>query len=249
MLTLFKLNTMIPDYAYLDKRLITINNRLGLSNKMLDFDWVDRQVRKKRLAYGYKETITKLVPILESIYPNRWDIQYNITIKYFSPANNLYRPVELNEPLYEEYIEAYRSEENIIDYYSRSTLRYHKYVIAMYREIALGNNVPLGIEISNVNIVIHFPEITITNSNQDSLVIKDIFTSTQLFSDGTISIELKGARTTFTIEEMVTGYVHSHLKTLHWAEGLGRPHSRMKYTEFCLGNGELITFAQLYNGD
>jgi hypothetical protein len=47
---------------------------------------------------------------------------------------------------------------------------------------------------------------------------------------------------------MSTGYAHSHLVSIKWKELVKSPISRMSYTQFCLGESDLITFAQLYNG-
>lgn len=80
---------------------------------------------------------------------------------------------------------------------------------------------------------IHFPEITISNSNDHTHDIKDLFVSFEIFlnSNGVIPGELQGFRTTFTIAEWESRYAHSHLNSLP------RIQSGFIRRFFCLGDG------------
>lgn len=81
-------------------------------------------------------------------------------------------------------------------------------------------------------IVIHFPEINLTNSKGQKHTIRDIFVR---FSIGNIrdnetdsgeflaSINMQGRRSTFTLKEAESGYSHSHLSTFN------------NWGSFCLG--------------
>jgi hypothetical protein len=221
---------------------------------MKDPEWVQSQITKGRLKSGYKEAIVKLMPILEAVYPGRWDIQFDTELK-FTSVFNTYTPVVFNEAMHNSYVENHsmmnRGNEAAFTEHIQSRISgWLSYIENTYEPVT-GQyfEVPTHLTINDVYIVIHFPESTISNSEGESLLIKDMFTKTKLFPNGTIGTSLYGARSTYTIAEMTTGYIHSHLKSIKWKELQNSPTSRITFGNFCLGESDLITFMQLYNGN
>jgi hypothetical protein len=80
-------------------------------------------------------------------------------------------------------------------------------------------------------IIIHFPELTITNSRKMSHVIRDLYVRFRVREDGKFYHGIQGLRTTFTEEEARSGYVHSHLH--------GMDPMNVHFDVFCLGTGEI----------
>ena len=79
-----------------------------------------------------------------------------------------------------------------------------------------------------ITVTIHYPDVEITNNIGDSHHIKDLFI-VLIFKYQSKSLwlsEVRGFRTTFTLSEYSSGYIHSHLR-----KELG------KVTMFCLGSG------------
>lgn len=224
------------------------NNFLGLSQRMKDFEWLDKQIKKGRLSSEYRETIERIIPLLDAIYPDRWDIQFK-TVLEIGYMTNLYQPVVFWEHYYEHYLQkyGYGSEEELMDTLKRRVLVWNNYSCDVYTKYAnFAQHFVKGLKIDSVYIVIHFPEATVTNSNGESLVIKDIFTRTILYPNGDINSEsLEGARATFSIAEVSRGYMHSHLKSVSFSSLPN--HSRLRYSNFCLGETDLIDFARMYN--
>jgi hypothetical protein len=77
-------------------------------------------------------------------------------------------------------------------------------------------------------IVIYVPELTIVNSNGKSHAIKDIYISISLKTDLKIEGSIRGMRTTFTRDEWVSQYTHSHLSGIC-----------TNFRDFCTGSGPI----------
>lgn len=81
-------------------------------------------------------------------------------------------------------------------------------------------------------IIIHFPEIVIRNSSNNTHTIRDLFFKI-LYSSN--SLVLEGIRTTMTVSEFQSGYSHSHLSSCSigqwgsWCLGGGGSDFRMLY--------------------
>ncbi|MEI6186921.1 MAG: hypothetical protein WCP46_00265 [Alphaproteobacteria bacterium] len=83
------------------------------------------------------------------------------------------------------------------------------------------------------DIIIHFPEFTITNSREDSHVIKDLYVKFCIHPRTVedvhkVSINFYGTRTTLHLKEYASNYGHSHLPSGCLCE----------YRGFCLGSSE-----------
>lgn len=92
---------------------------------------------------------------------------------------------------------------------------------------------------SKYAIIIYWPEATITNENDDSIVIKDFFVKVNLCSDGIIK-NFVAKRTTFTQSQWAAGYMHSHCHTVGRQE-FGR------WTSMCVGSGPIVRTLEALN--
>jgi hypothetical protein len=104
-----------------------------------------------------------------------------------------------------------------------------------------------GIELISIAIIIHYPEIELTNKNAIKHTIRDLFLQIVMMPHKTtgelVAIRIEGMRTTVTPEEYIKGYRHSHLHA--GAEKFVEPTP----TQFCIGTGELSKLFTLINGD
>lgn len=97
------------------------------------------------------------------------------------------------------------------------------------RDEELYNNFVDGITASKYNtlsIIVYHPEITVTNEHGNSHVLKDVYVRVS-FPEMTIHL----ARTTFTSDEVYSGYIHSHVSK-------GNFHVMHP---FCTGSGPINT--------
>lgn len=85
-------------------------------------------------------------------------------------------------------------------------------------------------------IIVWWPEVTVTNENNKSVRIKDLYAKIEITMEGTIPMENHGFqlnRTTFTRMQAASGYIHSHLPThSHWEHV-------PEYSNPCLGRGPI----------
>jgi len=87
------------------------------------------------------------------------------------------------------------------------------------------------------NIIIHFPEIEITNKYKYTHIIRDLYMKLTIQNeDNRRMVYIEGTRSTLTIEEFDTQYSHSHLDSdSHLGE----------FSEFCIGTGRFFDVTQL----
>lgn len=233
--------------SYWSARMRSLNNRTGLSQGMLNSEWVNKQIIKNRLDSRYAETLSKIIPVLEGVYPGRWDIQYDLKMEFLDDSN-MYQFISFDTDIYHAYLSNYGEGENLSSMYTR-WVNYDRNVHLRLNTADGSFYIPSRLVISNVYIIIHFPEAIISNSRKESVEMKDFFTRTNLYPNGSISTTLCGTRSTFSIPEISSGYVHSHLHSIRWDKEEPSKLNKIEYQQFCLGEGELIAFAQLYNGD
>lgn len=81
-----------------------------------------------------------------------------------------------------------------------------------------------------LNVIIYFPELTVTNEYNKSIDIKDTFVKFNLYDDGLIGRAIYIRRTYFTCKQWLCKYVHSHCP---------RFSSLTSWGEFCLGSGPI----------
>lgn len=95
-------------------------------------------------------------------------------------------------------------------------------------------------------ILVWWPEVTVTNENNRSIKIKDLYAKIELLLDGTIPYENTGfqlIRTTFNKRQYSCGYVHSHIMGF-------TPGQTLQFRNPCLGRGPLVgTVIELKNSN
>jgi len=111
------------------------------------------------------------------------------------------------------------------------------------------------------NIVIHFPELTITNTKRNSHNIKDLFMVLPLYINDSRNFirifDLYGFRTTFTYEEIMSRYSHSHLSGNPYdcKQLLNEPNIFPIKAHYCTGSGIInmtlgdVNAAEKFNED
>lgn len=224
------------------------------NQKWREEGWIDRQVNKGRLSKVHANKIKMIIPILDSIHPGNWDLQFHISLRW-QKEKNMYRPVYFSERKHNRFIERYggygeNSEQIFEDWLWGSQIlkeaRYASYhdVYEDYVESEFTYAKKLFHE--SASIIVRYPELTIKNSRQQSLQIKDLFIKLTFDIEGDLNIGLDGTRTTYTLEEFASDYTHSHLpkKKLHTFE-----ENRMRYEAFCLGTGEIKDFISMFNAE
>jgi hypothetical protein len=83
-------------------------------------------------------------------------------------------------------------------------------------------------DVFRYKVVIYFPEITLSNMNRNSHTIKDLYFSVLFKTDLKVEGTIRGMRTTFTRDEWVSQYTHSHLSGLCTT-----------FRDFCTGTGPI----------
>lgn len=81
-------------------------------------------------------------------------------------------------------------------------------------------------------ILIHFPEVTVTNEINQSTVIYDFFARVPLKKDGKLASEFRFVKTTYTDRELPSRYMHSHCHSINLS------HPEVWETP-CLGSGPI----------
>lgn len=66
------------------------------------------------------------------------------------------------------------------------------------------------LDVENCEILVYYPEVTVTNEREESTTIHDIYVKVSLRFDGTIGPRFTINKATFTRYEYEWGYVHSH---------------------------------------
>lgn len=80
-------------------------------------------------------------------------------------------------------------------------------------------------------IVVHFPEVTITNENNKSIIIQDLYAKVCINALGNLCSGPLFNRATYPYIQMVRGYMHSHINGIVTNED---------FTSSCLGSGPII---------
>lgn len=96
-------------------------------------------------------------------------------------------------------------------------------------------------QITEIHLVIHWPEITITNSKKHEVTLRNLFTRIPVqisnhSTRGTLSFNvIQGVRTSVTPIEFQKGYSHSHLPSHNW----NKSEQRCEWKNFCTGQGDI----------
>lgn len=165
----------------------------------------------------------------------------------------LYKINQLREQVFHEVFQVYRVFQNYFgeqsvdlqhlpddDQMAEVLERYH----AQMREDGSGyemNGRQLNYIINNLAatrpfILVYWPRVKVTNENDASIIIQDLYAKIELDSNGNIPTENRGFllnRATYPMEQWVSNYMHSHISSIPKGD----------LTEFqhpCLGSGPII---------
>ena len=69
--------------------------------------------------------------------------------------------------------------------------------------------------LKSCDILIWFPEVKVTNENDKSITIRDLYVKVSVCTDGTLMKKPTMNRATFSYEEWMSGYSHSHLPNIY----------------------------------
>lgn len=84
----------------------------------------------------------------------------------------------------------------------------------------------------DIKILVLFPEVTVTNENNKSIVIYDVYIKVPISIEGTITGQFKLCRSTFTSNQYRSGYMFSHTSSIST--------DRVPdFKECCLGSGPI----------
>lgn len=86
--------------------------------------------------------------------------------------------------------------------------------------------------LNNATIIVHFPELTITNERGRTHLIRDMYARVVLLPDGKLCSGPQFHRATFTYAECKNNYLHSHVRTIPFDD-------LTKWQGGCLGSGPI----------
>nr|DAH00866.1 MAG TPA: hypothetical protein [Crassvirales sp.] len=102
----------------------------------------------------------------------------------------------------------------------------------------------------NLSIVVHFPEVVITNEVGQSHKMQDVYTKTSVGADGHMQGYMQLTKTTFSLVEYKCGYIHSHIPK--WTTK-GPYATLLGFSAPCFGSGPIrstmITLSVGYEPD
>lgn len=80
-------------------------------------------------------------------------------------------------------------------------------------------------------LIVYFPTVTVTNENDESIVITDLYVKVVISSEGLIEGNFEMTRGSYTLSQAYSNYLHSH------ALGIPAPNN---WSKVCLGRGPLV---------
>lgn len=86
--------------------------------------------------------------------------------------------------------------------------------------------------LNNATIIVHFPELTITNERDRTHLIRDMYARVVLLPDGKLCSGPQFHRATFTCAECRNNYLHSHVRNIPFGD-------LTKWQGGCLGSGPI----------
>jgi hypothetical protein len=112
------------------------------------------------------------------------------------------------------------------------------------------------IDTDQIEVIVYFPEINISNSEGITHLIKDIFIyiPIKISVDGGVDYfqfsETNGVRSTITLSEYKQYYAHSHLPSKYFNTRYDNERAKLLEPDrFCRGSGDLVAVEMLLNND
>lgn len=215
--------------------------------------WVDKQVKRGRMSVKLADTLKMIMPALEIVYPNNYDIQFILEHETFTHRNQ-YSLVEFDMDQYEYalYYEGRRGENglriSLNDEEFEERMERDRYTRLSYLRECLPYTVDIDyivvkrFKFHSFKVLIHFPEVTLRNSLNQSITIRDLFFRFSFDVGGNMNENIEGTKSTFTTDEFEGGYIHSHIPSFSmydWTMNDLMLKSRITFQKVCLGAGEM----------
>ena len=89
-----------------------------------------------------------------------------------------------------------------------------------------------NVDLQGQTILVHFPEVKVTNEHNRSVDITHLWVKVKLLLDGTIDGYFQMMRSELTLEQFESGYSHSHIYMVH-------TDNYYKWSNPCLGDGPI----------
>ena len=92
-------------------------------------------------------------------------------------------------------------------------------------------------------ILVHFPEVKISNEEDHSMLLRDVYIKIPLAGDGTLESHFTLNRGTYTVAELKNNYKHSHARPINYFVGNTIEFKRAlsEFNSVCLGHGPIIS--------
>lgn len=215
--------------------------------------WVNKQVKRGRMNIGLAKTLEIIMPALEAVYPGRWDIQFVLDHELYTHRNQ-YSLIEFDMDQYEYNLYYYGVRDqsgvrrNLNDEEYEERMERDSYVRASYVRDCYPSVVDTDyvvvkrFKFNSFKVIVHFPEVTLNNSQQQSITIRDLFFRFNFDTAGVMENDIEGAKSTFTTDEFEGGYIHSHIPSMNmyeWTMSDLMLKSRVMFQKVCLGAGEM----------
>lgn len=82
-------------------------------------------------------------------------------------------------------------------------------------------------------IIVYYPNLTITNENQDSITVKDLFVRVIVTNTGKLYSRFQTKKATYIMKEWCCGYIHSHTERLYNKDNVDM------WSDVCTGTGPI----------
>lgn len=171
--------------------------------------------------------------ISHDLFPKLYEV-YNIFEEFYGePYVDLH--IELVESFQADLLAKVKEDYDVEDIYSLTEEQYkvvidkHKYFIQRCVRISC--------------ILIHFPDVTVTNENNNSINIKDLFIKVKVSVTGSLIGTFAIIRTSYSTKQFINDYMHSHIDGIFDKYGEAAREDRfaedISFLYPCLGSGPI----------
>ncbi len=171
----------------------------------------------------YPTKINTLVDYIDMLENGSWDIiirRYKEYSKYDIKILNIVEKLVTDNKLV--------LDKNILQKMSKGNFDYLSKSIHTILRFYYGETI--------ADIIVHFPKVTITNENDHSVDIEDLFSKTVITYKGTLYHYPSFTKSTYSLDQWNIGYIHSHVPSVS-KETPGI------FLEACLGQGPISNTA------
>lgn len=88
------------------------------------------------------------------------------------------------------------------------------------------------VDLQDLDIIVHFPRVTVTNENNESVEVTDLYVKTKILSNGTMNGVFTMTRGSYPLSHVYSDYLHSHVFTI--------PHNDYEFSRCCTGTGPIV---------